>query len=391
MMNRTESMGILEELAKIVRTRPEQLKKQKDKGIKIIGYVGRFVPEELISASGAQPCLLCRGGQPEPPDAVIPYMLRFMSPYSRSQIGYHLLGIDPVIPLLDLIVVQCSDCHESRLADLFEYFKLPTMRLGVPPDWEKSISRDYYYRGLMRLKQTLEGLSGNEISEDRLKESIESLDKVKDLLSRISLLRKTQPPPMGGDEFIRLNHATFYCDPEVLIPKLGDLYEKLQKRESTFSGEAPRILLAGHVVSVGDYVVPKLIEDAGAVIAAEFLDEGIRQCVPNARKEGNLVRNLAETYYSAMTPPSIFQPAWEERIKFIKKLIKDYRIDGVIWYELSFEEIYDLECSFISKEMSQMNIPFLKLESSYEYSREAIGPLTTRVESFIESVKQKRN
>ena len=54
-MNRMENMDILEELAQIVRTRPEQLKKQKDKGAKIIGYVGRFVPEELISASGAQP------------------------------------------------------------------------------------------------------------------------------------------------------------------------------------------------------------------------------------------------------------------------------------------------------------------------------------------------
>jgi benzoyl-CoA reductase/2-hydroxyglutaryl-CoA dehydratase subunit BcrC/BadD/HgdB len=390
-MNRTENMEILEELAQIVRTRPEQLKKQKDKGIKIVGYVGRFVPEELISASGAQPCLLCRGGQPEPPDAVIPYMLRFMSPYSRSQIGYHLLGIDPVTPLLDLIVVQCSDCHESRLADLFEYFKLPTMRLGVPPDWEKSISRDYYYKGLMRLRQTLEELSGNEISEDRLQKSMKSLDKVRDLLTKISLLRKEQPPSIGGNDFIHLNHASFYCDPGVLIHKLNDLYEELKKRKNPLSEEAPRILLAGHVVGVGDYVVPKLIEDAGAVIVAEFLDEGIRQCIQNARTEGDLIRNLAENYYLGMTPPSIFQPAWKERIDHMKRLIEDYRIEGVIWYELSFEEIYDLECSIISKEMSQMNIPFLKLESSYEYSREAIGPLTTRVESFIESVKQRRN
>lgn len=384
-------MNTLEELAKIVRTRPEQLKKQKDKGIKIVGYVGRFVPEELISASGAQPCLLCRGGQPEPPDAVIPYMLRFMSPYSRSQIGYHLLGIDPIIPLLDLIVVQCSDCHESRLADLFEYFKLPTMRLGVPPDWKKSISRDYYYRGLMRLKQTLEKLSGNEISEDKLNESIESLDRVRGLLGKISLLRKTQSPPIGGDDFIHLNHASFYCDRDVLIRKLKDLYEELQKHKGAFSGKTPRILLAGHVVGVGDYVVPKLIEDSGAVIAAEFLDEGIRQRVQNAKTNGDPIRYLADAYYLRMTPPSIFQPAWKERITFLKRLIKDYRIDAVIWYELSFEEIYDLECSVISKEMNQMNIPFLKLESSYEYSREAIGPLTTRVESFIESVKQKRN
>ena len=176
-----------------------------------------------------------------------------------------------------------------------------------------------------------------------------------------------------------------------MIRKLNDLYEEMKKSKGTFSGGAPRILLAGHVVGVGDYVVPRLIEDAGGVIAAEFLDEGIRQCVQNAKTDGDLMGNLADTYYLRMPPPSIFQPAWEERIEIIKGLIKDYRIDGMIWYELSFEEIYDLECSVISKEMNQMNIPFLKLESSYEYSREAIGPLTTRVESFIESIKQRRD
>lgn len=96
-------MNTLQELTQIARTRPEKLKEQKEKGVKIVGYIGRFVPEELIHASGALPYLLYKGGQPEPPDAVIPYMLRFMSPYARSQIGYRLLGIDPVVPMLDLI------------------------------------------------------------------------------------------------------------------------------------------------------------------------------------------------------------------------------------------------------------------------------------------------
>ncbi len=383
-------MEIMNGLARIARTRPEKLKEQKDKGIKIVGYVGRFVPEEQILASGALPYLLCRGGQPEPPDAVIPYMLRFMSPYSRSQIGYHLLGVDPVIPMLDLIVVQCSDCHESRLADLFEYFKLPTARLGVPADWKKSISRDYYYRGLVRLRQKLETLSGHDVSDEMLRKSIESINKIRTGLRKIDLLRKTQPPPIGGDDFIRLNHHTFYCEPEMLAGKLADIHEELQKAPAPFPAETPRILLAGHVLGVGDYVVPKLIEEAGGVVAAEFLDEGVRHCAWNPQTDGDLMRNLAETYYAQRTPPSIFQPAWEERIEFIKKLINDFGIDAVIWYELSFEEIYDMECSVLSKALNQINVPLLKLESSYEYSREAVGPLTTRIESFIESVKRRR-
>lgn len=382
-------MDVVKQLAEIARTRPEELKKQKEKGIKIIGYTGRFVPEELIYASGAMPYLLCRGGEPESPEAALPYMLRIMSPYARAQIGYHLLGVDPVIPMLDLIIAECSDCHMARLADLFEYFQLPTARLGVPPDWEKSISYDYYYKGLIKLKEQLEALTGNKISDEKLRKTTESINKIRNLLRKISTLRKQQPPPIGGYNFIQLNHYSFYCDIEELAKRLNDLYEQLKEGKSPFPEGAPRILLAGRVVSVGDYVLSKLIETSGGVVVTEFLDEGTRQCLWEVKTDGDLMKNIAEMYYLERTPPSIFQPAWEERVTFMKKLIEDFNIDGVIWYQLSFEEIYNMECSIVSKAMEEMKMPFLKLESSYEYSREAMGPLTTRVESFIESIRQK--
>ncbi|GAI84855.1 unnamed protein product, partial [marine sediment metagenome] len=174
----------------------------------------------------------------------------------------------------------------------------------------------------------------NKLSDRKLRESADSINKIRDILSKINLLRKKQPPPIGGADFILLNHYSFYGDPEKLLPKLNDLYGQLQKGKSPFPKEAPRLLLAGHVVGVGDYVVPRLIEESGGVIAAEFLDEGMRHCEWNVKTEGDLMRNLGETYYLERTPPSIFQPAWEQRAEIMKKLIRDFNIDGVIWYEL---------------------------------------------------------
>jgi benzoyl-CoA reductase/2-hydroxyglutaryl-CoA dehydratase subunit BcrC/BadD/HgdB len=383
-------MDRLSKLAGKVRTRSEELKKYKDSGIKIIGYTGRFVPEEFIYAAGAIPYLLCRGGEAEPVEATFPYMLRVMSPYTRGQIGYHLLGLDPVIPMLDLIVADCSDCHMARLADLLEYFRLPTTRIGAPPDWEKKLSADYYYKGLSRIKEELEGLTGNLISDQKLKESIDSLNKIRGLLRKIDILRKKQPPPVGGHDFIRLNHYSFYCNLEYFVDELSALYDQLAKGEGFFTKEAPRILLAGHIIAVGDYMVPRLIEESGGVIVAEFLDEGMRHCLWNIKSHGDLMKNLGKTYYTERIPPSIFQPAWKNRIKFIKKLIQDVYVDGVVWYQLSYEEIYDMECSIVSKSLKDISIPFLKLESSYEYAREEMGPLRTRIESFIESIKNRR-
>lgn len=382
------ALNILEELAKTARTRPEQLKEKKERGAKLIGCMGSFIPEELIRASEATPYVMCRGGEPEPPDAAIQYLLRFMSPYGRAQIGYHVLGMDPVMPMLDLIVMQSTDCMESRLADVFEYLKLPTARLGVPVDWDKPLSLEYYQKQLARLKEKLEALTSQRISDEKLRGSIESMNRIRRLFRKINLLRKEPSPPLGGYDFMRLNHYSFYCDPGFLIKKLEVIYNELKKGMSPFDKDAPRILLAGHVVGVGDYVAPKLIEDSGGVIAAEFLDEGMRRYEYEVKTEGDLMKNLGNAYYMERTPPSIFQPAWERRVETMKTIISDCDIDGVIWYQLSFDEIYDMECSIVSKFMDESNVPFMKLESSYEYSREAMGPLTTRIESFMELAKQ---
>jgi len=383
-------MDQIDELAMRARNRPGDLKKEKERGTKIIGYTGRFVPEELIYASGAKPYLICRGGEPEPAEEVLPYMLRILNPYARAQAGYHLLGLEPTYPMLDLIIAECSDCHLVRLADLFEYFKLPTARLGVPADWTKKISFEYYYEGLIEIGEKLETLTGRRITNEKLIKAIDLLNRVRKILWQISELRRQHPPSVGSYDFIQLNHYSFYCDLKEQPRHLEKLLQQLKRKASPFAQDAPRLLLAGRLVAVGDYVLSKLVETSGGVVVSEFLDEGHRHCSWQVDTEGDLLRNIAETYYLKRTPPSVFQPAWKMRLDSLKNQIQEYDIDGVIWYQLSFEEIYDMECSIVRRELEAMEVPFLKLESSFEYSREAMGPLTTRVESFIESIKLKR-
>ena len=148
--------------------------------------------------------------------------------------------------------------------------------------------------------------------------------------------------------------------------------------------------MVGHVLAVGDYVVPKLIESSGGLIVAEIFDEGIRHFNIHVKTEGNLLKNICHTYFREKHPPSIFQPSWRYRFKYMKKMINDNRIDGVIWYQLSFDEIYDMEYACVNKWIQELKIPLLKLESNYEYSREAMNPLRTRIESFIELINKRR-
>jgi benzoyl-CoA reductase/2-hydroxyglutaryl-CoA dehydratase subunit BcrC/BadD/HgdB len=75
---------IIRELDEAARKRPLRLKEAKKHGKKIIQYTGSFIPVEMIYAAGAEPYLMCRGGESEPSDAVLEYMLRFINPLARS-------------------------------------------------------------------------------------------------------------------------------------------------------------------------------------------------------------------------------------------------------------------------------------------------------------------
>ena len=47
-----------------------------------------------------------------------------------------------------------------------------------------------------------------------------------------------------------------------------------------------------------------------------------------------------------------------------------------------------MEYTCYAKWLKDSNLPIMKLETSYEYSREATAPLATRIESFVESLKE---
>ncbi len=380
-------MNLIDEFARAAAERPTELRRLKQGGTRIVEYIGNFVPEEMIYAAGAKPYLLCRGGEPEPPEAVLDDVLRFMNPLARSIAGFHKLGLDPVTPFADLIAVSQHESHIQRMAEYLEYLNLPVHKVGVTVDWDRDFAQEYYYRELDEFKQKLEELTGNAISDEALKKYIGIFNEMHGLFRLIDGLRKTDSPPLGGYDFIRLNHYSFFTDPEYAVEKLSAVYDGLRDAPGKFEKDSPRLLLAGHSVAVGDYIVVGKLEEAGAVIVTEMLEEGIHWYQWDVASEGDPLRNIWRQRYIDKLPVNIFQPAWKQRFDHMKQLIAEYRVDGVVWYQLLYDEIFDLEYTCIAKWLGEMHVPLLRVETSYEYTREAMLPLNTRIETFVELLK----
>ena len=379
---------IMLELDKLSGRRGLDILAEKKAGKKAVEYFGDFIPEQWIVAAGMNPYLICKGGDPQAPEATLDLTLRFMSPLAATMVGAYLMGLDPVMPIADLIALQQSDCHYGRMSELLEYKGLPVYKVGVPADNVVGISQDYYRSELRQFREKLEEVAGGPISDDAIRAQYAKTNKINELLRKIDALRKLPNSPITFSDFIKLNHYTYRLSYDQSIEALEKIVAKLEGAAGAHATNAPRILICGRAVALGDYLVPSLIEAAGGQIVAEMLDEAIRPFDYDISLEGDVIDAYVDAMYIKKTPISIFQPSWKTRYAHILKLIEEKQIDGVLWYQLAFDEIHDMEYTTVAKKLGTKGVPIMKLETSYEYSREAMAPLTTRLESFVESLKE---
>jgi benzoyl-CoA reductase/2-hydroxyglutaryl-CoA dehydratase subunit BcrC/BadD/HgdB len=75
----------------------------------------------------------------------------------------------------------------------------------------------------------------------------------------------------------------------------------------------------------------------------------------------------------------------EERIDHVLELANDFKVDGVIHYNIQFCTPYSVESYKVERALHGKGIPCLKIET--DYGMEDVGQLKTRIEAFLEMVR----
>jgi benzoyl-CoA reductase/2-hydroxyglutaryl-CoA dehydratase subunit BcrC/BadD/HgdB len=376
-----------ERLTAHLRDRPSQLEEARKKGTKIIGYLpGNFVPEELIYASGAVPICLAWGGNSRPADTALSVVPQVICPFARAQIGETILKENPYYKMIDLLVAPITCQHLKKVTEIWEYrgdFEI--FKLGIPQQYRNDFEVEYYTERLRMLKDRLQTLTGNEITDENLGNAIALYNRMRDLLKKISFGRRTSPSIISALDFVKLNHASFYADPAFMVEVLESIYRKLDDKQQAAESGAPRIMLMGPNIGIGDYLVLELVESAGGEIVIEEICEGVRYYWHEIDNGGDLFQSLTRGYLVDKLPCAFLRYSTKRRLDSTVKMIKDFNVSGVIWYELLCCETYDSESYYFAEKLREHDIPVLILES--DYSTAATGQLRTRIEAFIEILK----
>lgn len=380
-------MQIADLLADSLTNRTTELLQLKKEGHKIIGYTpGGFMPEELVYACDALPVpvALFQGGRQEAVGASEPYLPHWMDPFCKSQIGYWALQENPLYQMIDLLVVPVTDNNNRAIADSWDvYTDIDVFRFGVPHSKTEN-GFNYYLEGIKLLKRKLEDLTRTKISDSRLAETITLCNTERDLMGRISAMRKVEQPSISGRDFVELNHASFLLDKETMIQLLETVNADLEYTQGPIPTES-RILLTGSTMALGDYKIYDLLAQENSSVVIEEFAEGMRHYWEQVNLSGDLMEALADRYFRRRIPPAWFRPS-RERLDFIVELAKEYHVNGVIWYQLMYRDSYDIESYYFPRILhNETGLSMLKLASYYDNNE--IGPFQNRIETFVEMIK----
>ena len=349
----------LRELDELAKQREKELIRRRKEGARVIACSGTYIPEEIIRAAGAETFVLCPGEKPASGDQVLNDCLRFMNPLTKSLVSSVLSSRkNPEALPFDLLVAQQA--------------------------------LDYLAGSLRKMMKKVREITGRDVDPDKAKEYFVKTGRINALFRELDDLRRSGNPPFGFSDWIRLHRASFRVDYDLMIKKLEQLCKKLSEKTSSTDNKhrirRPRILIAGRAPAPCDFIVPEVIEECGAVIAGEFLDEGMRVYEKDIEPGPDLILQFARNRYLDTVPGNFMQSSWENRAAHVRRLITERCIDAVAWHRYSFDEIYDLEYTFISKQLAVLGIPLIKLESCCDDSDASLGRLMTRTESFVEAL-----
>jgi len=359
-------------------------------GSKIVGYFpGPYVPEEMIHASGAVPVCLANGGSARTADHALSVLPPAICPFARAQVGEILLKTDPVYAAVDMVVVPSTCQHLRKTGDMWEYFEsTEVFKLGVPYDPAEDLALTYYRDRLSDLRERLELLTGNPITNTSISEAIAVYDRLRRALRNVSLLRQSHPPGISGLEFAKLNHATLFGDPEGMAEVVETVLRERRNTGPVARAGLPRLLVIGPNVAVGDYGILEMVEGAGAGVVIEDVFEGIRDYwyeTGGVREGEDVLDALVRSRVADRTPAAFMRSSSAPRFEVVSRLIRDFQVSGVIWYELLGCEFYDQDAFYFEDRLRRMGVPMLVVESDYDDMRS--GSVHTRIEAFLEVIQ----
>jgi benzoyl-CoA reductase/2-hydroxyglutaryl-CoA dehydratase subunit BcrC/BadD/HgdB len=375
----------------------EYARDAKAKGRRIVGIMCEYTPRELILAAGAVPVCLC-GGSAETIGAAEEHLPANLCPLIKSTYGYHLQKGNPFLEMADLIVAETTCDGKKKMYELMAQTR-PMHVLELPQKPDDADAMAHWVSELRKLKARLEQSFNVTITDEKIRQAIQTMNRERSLRRQLAGLMKADHPPLTGLQLLQYKSSiSGICADFAQYERALQTYKAvgwgLPHRNPAECegavGQAPpykvRVLMTGVPMAHGAERVLELIESHGGLVVGMDNCTGLKPILDDVDEiTADPIVALAEKYFrlpcSVMTKNS-------RRFDVLRDLAKEYRAECVIDLIWQACLTYDVE-SFFVKQLAEkdLGLPYLRIETDYSPSDSA--RIALRVEALFETVQQR--
>ena len=342
-----------------------------------VGYLSVHVPEEVIIAAGKVPFHILGSGKPV--KMANAYLPMTFDPYVLDSADGIMSG---KYALLDgVVIANVSDGHR-RLYDVCKSSaNLKNLFfLDVPKGADRLRLKSFKF-AVTSLVREIENAFGCRIGEAELIDAIKLCNKTRELLASLNDLRKRTSPVCSGEQFFNIVRWCQSNDKRMVNGKLSLFLDNIKSsriENETDKVTKPRIMIMGSVI--GSPLIFSVIEGVGSDIVCEDLCVGTQYFAQSVDEcSGDALGAIAKRYISIPTARMVDT---EARWNYLLKTAEDFKVDGVIYFALKFDDIYLFEYPYIKEKFQAAGYPLLFVEAENFLS--TLGQIETRVQAFVE-------
>lgn len=357
-------------------------KEWKASGKKLLGTICCHIPEEVIHAAGVLPVRIRATGAKD--DSIgETYMSPFSCSFARAALQYLADGtydaLSGVVGTNGCMMTQRIYDNAKFIDEKREYHLFTTPRLTH----DRALA--FYIDEMRILKEKLEEMTGNKITDENLKASVELFNESRRLIKQLYDLRKSETPVITGADTLKWTLAAMSMPKEQFNAELAKFLEEAKNLPPVEEKRA-RMLLIGSGLDDPEYV--KLLEDQGCLIASDVQCFGTRYLWEEIATEGDISANIADMYLRRPICPRMCD-THHGIVDFIVNMAKEYKVDGVIYVRMRNCDPWGGEKMFFADALEKAGLPLLELERE-EITTNA-GQVAIRTEAFIEMIEERES
>ncbi len=388
-------MGLqtLDIIRKRLEERPEEIAKARREGKKVVGWQGYNLPEEVIYALGLIPVRIGAGGD----DRLVEIGARYISTkncvFVRETVGLFAENKDPYVQNTDLLAFDATCLQTYRTAEIIQYyFQKEVLILGVPRNFYWPEAQKYFVKELEYFVQKLEEFAGRKIDEKVLGETIELYNRTREAIVAIYDYQASKEELISWEETHDIIHAGYFLDRKEYLSLLEAVLAELKEKEGEIRIEPledeARIFISGSVIPPGDSKLIQIINQVGGRVVGDDLWSGLIPYLDVKIKE-NSVAGIALAYINRTPHGALpyLELETDKRLKRLKEMIGNYKAQGVIYHTLRYCDPYTFKAKETKDILAAEGIPLLEIHT--EYAGSDYEAIRTRVEAFVEMIRNK--